>query len=253
MKLFRADLHIHTVLSPCGDLEMSPRQIVSVAKERNLDIIGITDHNTTKHCALTRKLGMEIGVFVLMGAEVTTKEEAHCLTFFETEAQLADFEIYLQTYLPEIPNDTDKFGYQIQVDAEEMIVYEEPKFLPSALNQNLEQVEKKVHALHGLFIPAHINKSKFSIPAQLGFIPFDLLIDAVEISRHTTQSAYISDNKYLAGKTFIQNSDAHCIEQIAETYCFLDMEEPSFSEIKRALANQQGRRVILKETDTAAT
>jgi 3',5'-nucleoside bisphosphate phosphatase len=82
MKTFRADLHIHTVLSPCGDLDMSPGNIVSEAVNKGLDIIGITDHNTTRHCNLIKRMAEEKGIFVMQGAEITTKEEVHCLAFF---------------------------------------------------------------------------------------------------------------------------------------------------------------------------
>ena len=34
MKRFKADLHIHSCLSPCGDLDMSPRTIVEKGLER---------------------------------------------------------------------------------------------------------------------------------------------------------------------------------------------------------------------------
>jgi len=91
MEFFRADLHIHTVLSPCGDLEMSPGNIVSEAAFKGLDIIGITDHNTTRHCDLIARLGSEKGIFVMQGAEVTTKEEVHCLAFFENTDTLKKF------------------------------------------------------------------------------------------------------------------------------------------------------------------
>ncbi len=62
MQLYKADLHIHTVLSPCGDLDMSPQEIIRLAKERGLDIIGISDHNTTKHAPLAKKCGEQAGV-----------------------------------------------------------------------------------------------------------------------------------------------------------------------------------------------
>jgi PHP family Zn ribbon phosphoesterase len=241
---FKADLHIHTLLSPCGDLDMTPDEIVRVAKERGLDIIGITDHNTTKHGKLAKKYGDEAGIFVLMGAEVTTKEEAHCLAFFETEKELDNFEAFLQENLPNISNDVDKFGYQVQIDEEQNVVYEEPKFLPSAINKTIEEVEQKVHDLNGLFIPAHIDKPKFSIPSQLGFIPFDLKIDAVEISHNTTQENYLLKNKYLKQKTFIQSSDSHYIDQIGSSYCCFNMEGLSFDEIRLALRGKQERSVV---------
>ena len=69
---FKADMHIHSVLSPCGDLELSPTAIVAKAKERGMDIIGLTDHNSTLNADVTRRLGEKVGLHVLMGAEVTT-------------------------------------------------------------------------------------------------------------------------------------------------------------------------------------
>ena len=240
---YKADLHIHTLLSPCGDLDMTPSEIVRLAKERGLDIIGITDHNTTKHGRLAREYGQQAGIYVLTGVEITTKEEAHCLAFFDSDADLDTFEIYLQENLPDIPNNPQKFGYQVQIDREENIIYEEPKFLPSAISKTVEEVAEKVHTLNGLFIPAHIDRPKFSIPSQLGFIPFDLNVDAVEISCHTTQASYLSKNKYLQQKTFIQSSDAHYPDQIGSVYCFFNIENLSFKEIKWALHQKDGRSV----------
>ena len=102
MNTYRADLHIHTVLSPCGDLDISPTRIIEKAREKGLDIIGITDHNSTRHCSLIRELAQPAGIFVLMGAEVTTREEVHCLSFFENDDQLSEFQAYLEQHLPHV-------------------------------------------------------------------------------------------------------------------------------------------------------
>ncbi|WP_461631815.1 PHP domain-containing protein [Labilibaculum euxinus] len=247
MKVFRADLHTHTVLSPCGDLEMSPVNIVRIAKERGVDILGITDHNSTLHAALIRQLAEKEGIMVMMGAEVTTKEEVHCLCFFETEHLLSDFQIYLDQYLPKIPNDTKYFGYQVVVNEEEEIVQEIENLLISGLNQGINEVEQKVHELQGLFIPAHINKTQNSIISQLGFLPTDLKVDALEISMHTTKDEFLSKNKYLKGYTFIQSSDAHYIDNIGNVCSQFTMEDASFSEIRKALRGEEGRTVELEK------
>ncbi|PKQ64970.1 histidinol-phosphatase [Labilibaculum filiforme] len=247
MKVFRADLHTHTVLSPCGDLEMSPVNIVRAAKERGLDILGISDHNSTLHATLIKQLAQKEGIMVLMGAEVTTKEEVHCLCFFETEDLLSEFQIYLDRYLPKIPNDTKYFGYQVVVNEEEEIVQEIDNLLISGLSQGINEIEQKVHELKGLFIPAHINKTQNSIISQLGFLPTDLNVDALEISMHITKEEFLSKNKYLKGYTFIQSSDAHYIENIGNVCTKFTMKEASFSEIKKALKGEDGRIVELEE------
>ena len=73
VECFKADLHIHTCLSPCGHLEMSPRKIVESALERGLDIIAITDHNDPQRASL-REIGDELGLYVVAGCEVNTQE-----------------------------------------------------------------------------------------------------------------------------------------------------------------------------------
>ena len=245
MKTFRVDLHTHTVLSPCGDLEMSPVNIVKKAKERGIDIIGISDHNSTLHAPLVKELAAKEGIVVMMGAEVTTKEEVHCLCFFETEDNLTVFQKYLEEYLPHIPNDNDKFGYQVVVNEEEEIVDEVEWLLISAISQSIDQLEQKVHELDGLFIPAHINKMQDSIVSQLGFIPFDLNVDALELTRHISKEAFLKKNAYLKDKTFIKSSDAHCIDLVGDIYTEFLLKEASFNEVKMALRNEEGRTVNL--------
>jgi PHP family Zn ribbon phosphoesterase len=239
MNIYKADLHIHTVLSPCGDLEMSPLNIIRKAKEKGIDIIGITDHNSTKHCELVEKIGKANGVFVLKGAEVTTKEEVHCLAFFDNIRTLNEFQLYLELNLPDTPNNPEKFGYQVVVDENENIIENVEKLLISALGQSIDQIEKKVHQLGGIFIPAHVNRSKNSLISQLGFVPSNLKVEALEISKHITKEEFLMKNQYLKNYTFIQSSDAHFIENIGDAFTTLTLEELSFAEIKRYFSTNQ--------------
>lgn len=244
MKDFKADLHIHTVLSPCGSLEMSPRNIVQEALKKNLDIIGITDHNSTRQCQVVYQEAQKAGLTVYTGVEVTTKEEVHCLAFFETFDILNAFQQYIDQHMPDIMNDTDLFGYQIVVDESENIVYEEPKLLISAISQGIDQVEAEVHRLDGIFIPAHVNRSRFGLVGQLGFVPPDLKADAFELSKHISTEAFLEKFSYLRERTFIRNSDAHQPELIGESFTTLKMESTAFSEFRQAIAGVNGRRVM---------
>lgn len=243
MQSYKADLHIHTVLSPCGDLEMSPINIIAKAKERGLDCIGITDHNSTRHAKLTQTLGKENGIFVVMGAEVTSREEAHCLCFFEDEEKLELFELWLEEKLMKIPLDEDKFGYQLVVNTQEEIIDQMPYLLINAIEADLDQIYTKVKSLNGIFIPAHINKAANSLTSQLGFVPPDIKADALEISRHITKTAFIRRNAYLKKFQFIQSSDAHYIDDIGTTYCNLIMKELNFEEFRLAIQGKEGRYI----------
>ena len=243
MQIYRADLHTHTLLSPCGSLEMSPRTIVDTAAERHLDIIGITDHNSTRHCKVIHKLAAELNIAVLCGAEVTSREEVHCLAFMPDFERLDQFENYLQEHLQDFPNDPEAFGDQIQVDENEDIIYQEERLLIMAIDQDIDEIERQVHALGGIFIPAHINRPAFGLISQLGFVPPDLNYDALELSRHITTENFKKTYPELADKTFIRSSDAHFVEDIGRCHTKFYLEQPTFNEIRLALQNAQGRYV----------
>lgn len=238
---FKADLHIHTVLSPCGDLEMSPTAIVARALERGLDMIAISDHNTTRQVKVAQRVGRQKGLFVLGGVEVTSQEEAHCLCFFENDGQLDEFQCFLDAHLPPIPNDEDRFGYQLIVDENEEIVGEEPYHLLNAIDVDIDGIYDEVHRIGGLFVPAHVNKGTTSLMSQLGFVPPDLRADGIEINKFTTRDEFVKKFAYLKRFGFITDSDAHFINNVGDVYNVIYMEHRSFAEFAKALHGEDGR------------
>lgn len=242
MNTYRADLHMHTVLSPCAGLDMSPRNIVATAAARQLDIIGITDHNSTYHCALITKIAMEYGILVMMGAEVTTREEVHCLVFFETQGQLTHFQGYLDQHLQIVKNDPELFGYQLIVDENETILRQEDRLLINALDVTLEQLETEVHQHDGLFIPAHVDKSRFSISSQLGFLPSGIPVDAFEVVGINHLAEIFPNASHFGSATLLSGSDAHSLDQLGIRYSEILMEEKSFPALRNALQNSQNTK-----------
>ena len=148
MNQYRADLHIHTVLSPCGDLDMSPKTIVHKALDKGLDIIAITDHNTTRMCEAVAGYGAQLGLTVLFGTEVTTSEEVHCICLFKDGITAAIFQIFLDERLPNIANNVEWFGHQVQVDEDENIIYSEPKLLINALRAGIVEIVITSYSIH---------------------------------------------------------------------------------------------------------
>ncbi len=245
MNDYRADLHIHTLLSPCADLEMTPANIVRKAKKSGLKIVGITDHNSTKNALLVKKLAQEEGIFVLTGAEVTTREEVHCLAFFEFESQLEQFQQFLDKYKTVIPNPDGHFGYQPVIDENENILELVPYYLPAALKKGIVEIQHSVELLNGIFIPAHVDRSFAGLFAQLGFIPPGLKFDAMGISRYSSEKDVRKHYVLEKEITLICNSDAHYLQQIGEIYTLFHLNEISFSEVKMALNQKDGRYVKL--------
>ena len=222
---------------------MSPSAIVERALARGLDMIAISDHNTTRQVKVTQKIGRERGLFVLAGVEVTTQEETHCLCYFGNEEQMDAFQTFLDAHLPPIPLDEDRFGYQLIVDENDEIVGDEPYFLLNAIDVDIDGIYDEVHRLGGLFVPAHINKGTTSLMSQLGFVPPDLRADGLEINFRTTKAEQLKKFAYLKRFNFITDSDAHFIDNVGDVYNLVYMEHRTFDEFAKALHGEDGRYI----------
>lgn len=244
MNTFRADIHIHSVLSPCGSLEMSPMNIVNESLRKGLDIIAVCDHNHTGNTHLTRELGQDKGLWVILGVEVCTREEVHCLVFFDTQIQLRAFQEYIDCYLPKIQNDSTNLGHQVIVDHKENIVTEIEHSLYPGIDKGISEIEEFVHELGGMFVPAHVDRKTNGIFNQLGFFPEDLNADAVEIFRNTNRQQFYSEHPELDKYQLLKNSDAHYIEDIGRVSSKFLLQTRSFGEFKMALKAQEGRGII---------
>lgn len=238
----KADLHIHTVLSPCASLDMSPAKIVKAAKAKGLGMIGITDHNSTLQCRITYKLAQEAGIFALIGAEVTSIEEVHNLCFFENFDQLDSFQEFIEKKQPKVKHG-DLLGAQVVVDENELILEEIEHYLGMALNAGIDEIEEKVHELGGIYIPAHINRGRFGLISQLGFVPHDIKADGLEVFNRLPATDVLEKYPYLKSFSLLKNSDSHVPETIGMYYSTFYVNELSFNEIKMALHKENGRNV----------
>ena len=88
--IFKADLHIHSVLSPCGDLEMSPSAIIAEAKSKGLNIIGISDHNSTRNALVASKLDRK-RCFCFVRCQLQQKKST-AFVFMPDENTLLEFQ-----------------------------------------------------------------------------------------------------------------------------------------------------------------
>ena len=240
LKEFYADLHIHTCLSPCADLEMSPKNIVKEAKKKGLHFIGICDHNSAENVLAVKKIGKREKVSVIGGMEVTSREEVHILALFDEDQRLQSLQEIIYKKLHGT-NDERLYGDQLVVNEEDEVIDFNKKLLIGATEIPLYEVVDLIHQLDGLAIASHIDREGFSIIGQLGFIPEDLSLDAVEII-----DASQKDRIFL-GKDFpmVVSSDAHFLEDIGKARtCFL-MEKVTIEELKKSFKKEAGRRIIL--------
>jgi PHP family Zn ribbon phosphoesterase len=222
--VFKFDLHIHSCLSPCGDLDASPRAIARAAKAAGLDGIMLADHNSSRNSPALAEACRREGLRCLFGMEITTAEEAHCLAVFDTLEQAAAMTERCYAALPKRVNQPEVFGYQAVVDADDNVEELEWRLLGAPTRLPLRDAGERVHGLGGLFIAAHIDRPVFSVTSQLGGLAGDEGFDAVELSRHADVAVW---GARTAGLPFIRSSDAHYVADIGAIWS--EAELPDFS------------------------
>lgn len=221
------DLHIHSVLSPCGEEEMTPNNIVNMALLKEIDYIAVTDHNTAKNLPAVLAVAKEIGegICILPGIEVTTKEEAHILAYFPTLEGALELDEMLYQHLPEVINRKEMFGPQYIIDENDEIIGEVDKLLISATDIGVDQLWETVTSIGGVIVPAHIDRKSYSIIASLGFVPPELAIKTCEISKGETVENVLKKYQFFRTYQFIHGSDAHQLEDMAEREYFIELED----------------------------
>jgi 3',5'-nucleoside bisphosphate phosphatase len=244
LKQYRADLHIHTCLSPCASLDLSPRRIIERARTERLDLIAVTDHNTAKNVRPVMQLGEQAGLTVLPGMEVQTREEIHLLALFPEGNSIALWDEEVSRHLPDVKNDPEVFGDQPIVDVEGNILRFEERLLINSLDLSLEEVKRRVEGWGGLIIPSHFDKGSYSLISQLGLIPPDLDLDALEMSRGTEFRPQGISAAPGPAIPRIVSSDAHEPMDIGSAYTVFLLAEPTLEELRRALRGQTGRRIV---------
>lgn len=224
MKL-RYDLHLHSCLSPCGDTDMTPNNIVGMAKLLGYDIIALTDHNSCLNTPAAMEAGRRQGLTVVPGMELCTREEAHVICLFPTvEAALA-FGGWVQEHSPDIRNRPEIFGEQLVLDEEDRIVGKEEKLLIAAADIGVYEVLPLVRRYGGTAFPAHVDKDSYSITASLGGIPPEIGFTCAELSPRADRKRVMEMYPELSALRLLQDSDAHYLENMPDAGPVLNLEE----------------------------
>ncbi len=230
------DLHIHSCLSPCGDDDMTPGNIVGMAAIMGLDVIALTDHNSCKNCAPMMAHAEAFGLIGIPGMEINTSEEVHVVCLFPSLVKAMEFDAYVHERLMPFPNNESIFGKQQICDAKDEIVGIEPYLLINTVDISFDELWDVVHGFSGVMIPAHIEKEANSLLYNLGFIPPDSKFQVVEIKNKNRVQALKEEHNYLEKCRVLHSSDAHYLQDIQEAVEFLEVEERSIEGVLNALS-----------------
>ncbi len=218
---YAIDLHIHSALSPCADDDMTPNNIVNMSILKGLDIISITDHNSCDNIEAVIEVAGD-DILVIPGMEVQSREEVHLLCYFSCLASIFKFDRIIRQRLPLIPNDPHIFGNQYIIDHLDNIIDIRDELLLVSVDMTVEEIIAAVEELDGVVIPAHVDRTSYSILSQLGFVPPDLKLPTLEISKLSSV-----DKLNLKEFNYIMSSDAHHLGEILERKMLVDLDEPT--------------------------
>jgi PHP family Zn ribbon phosphoesterase len=240
LKTYLAELHVHTVLSPCGDIEMIPPLIIEEVISKGINLIAITDHNASANVGAVQRAALESDLAVLPGMELQTREEVLVMCLFDTLEQAAALQARVDAALPRVKNNVDFFGEQFVVDETGEFIRSEEKLLLTSTNLTINDAWQLVTSLGGLMIPAHVDRKAFGLLAILGFVPEEIPFEALEISRFWKPVDVVLKYPQLAHYPLIQSGDVHYLHEFLGVNEFI-IESPTIAEIRLALRQQDGR------------
>ena len=224
MKRYYYDLHLHSCLSACADNDQTPFNIAGMAKLSGLDIIALTDHNTTANCPTFFLACEEYGLVAIGGMELTTSEDIHVVCLFRTLGDAMAFGEEVDAHRTKIKNKKEIFGEQYLIGENDEVIGEDPYLLSVATDISIEDVADYVFKYNGICFPAHIDRESYSVSAVLGAFPTHLPFSAFELHDGTREREF-RERYGLENKIMLSSSDAHTLEDIRDGEYYITLED----------------------------
>ncbi|SFK02448.1 TIGR00375 family protein [Halobacillus dabanensis] len=251
MSSYFVDLHIHVgrdwngkPVKITGSKNLTLTNIVKEASRRKgLDMVGVIDAQSPavqeeiKHLIRIGKAEELSGggirfedTVLILGSEIEVYDAScsgpvHLLCYFPTLENMEHFSAWLAEKMKNVSLSSQRFY------------------------GTARELQQYVKEHDGLFIPAHMFtpfKSLYGkgVRKTLREVLDPELIDAVELglSSDTDMANSVGE---LSPYTYVTNSDAHSLGNLAREYQKIQMEELTFEELRQALHEQEGRRVLV--------
>lgn len=244
LRVYRTDLHVHTCLSPCGELEMTPQAIVQTCQAKKLQVIAVSDHNSAQNISGVHNAAQGKGITVLAGMEVTTAEEVHVLAIFDSEKQALELQDIVYAHLLPGKNDEDLFGIQVISNEKDEVEGVVDRLLIGGTTLPLNDVIDIIHQKEGLAIASHIDRESYSLLGQLGMIPDELKADALEVSARGSIPEIRQNVRGADRYPLITSSDSHRLKDIGKAFTCFYLGAPTVNEIRKAFQNRDGRMIL---------
>lgn len=241
------DLHLHSCLSPCGDMDMTPNNLVNMAKLLGLDVIALTDHNTCLNCEAAMKVGDSIGLTVIPGMELTTAEDIHAVCLFPALENALAFGEYVDSNRIKVKNKAHIYGRQVIMNEDDEEIGEIEHLLLPASFIGISDAYAKVREYGGVCYPAHIDRDSLSILSVLGEIDPACGFKTAELADISRLDALRQQHPILNDMNIITCSDAHYLENMRDAQNTLELPALTREAVIRFLDNRPLPRSIHPE------
>lgn len=235
MNRYPYDFHVHSCLSPCGDNDMTPNNLVQMALISGCEILALTDHNTCRNAPAAIEAGERYGLLVIPGMELCTSEESHVVCLFETLEGALAFDRYVYDHMPHVPNRPEIFGDQKILNGEDEQVGEEENLLLVSSFISVDQVVPLTAEYGGTAFPAHVNRDSYSVIASLGALPPEAGFTAAEVTRDCDLETFQKLHPELSDLRIFRSSDSHYLETLAGEPWTVSLREKSVSAVLDAV------------------
>jgi energy-coupling factor transporter ATP-binding protein EcfA2 len=244
-RFLKVDLQVHTPADPQfpGDEPKDAnarralaREYLGAARQRGIDAIGVTEHNDVSWIDDLRYAANGLGLHLLPGFEVETKEGIHVLCLFDPETKVARLEEFL---------------VQLGLTAEKRA----PRRYQVAANRDLPDLLDFIQdGCGGICIAAHIEsdkgllvavresarvsawKTRGLLAAQISRPPHEITSGNGRIIRGE-EPIYERDRKL----AYVLTSDARSPETIGTTWTWIKMDEVGVEGLRQAFLDPGSR------------
>ncbi len=248
--LYVCDLHVHIGRSTSGrpvkitaarDLTFE-NIAIECARRKGIDVVGVVDCASPPVLDDIRELvdsgqmveqpggGLRYGddVSVILGAEFETYEEgggqSHHVSYFPTVDALAAFSAEMSAHVTNM------------------------ELSSQACRMPARELMTLASQFGAIFVPAHCftpHRSPYgSCVDRLAEMFGDAWAHIPAIELGLSADSFLADRiSELAPKSFLSNSDAHSLPKIGREYNIIEMQAPTFDELRMALLRENGRRV----------
>ncbi len=229
MNRYYYDFHIHSCLSPCADNDMTPNNIAGMGALAGLNIMALTDHNSSRNCPAFFAAAKKNGIIPIAGMELTTAEDIHVVCLFERLDDALRFNDEVDRRRIRFKNRTDIFGDQLLTDENDEVIGVEEDLLPNATQITVEDVPALVEAFNGIAFPAHIDRDANGIVTVLGVFPEDSGFRLAELHDAEKAEEYRARFPVLQGMRMLSGSDAHFLWDIRDGQNYFDLDDEPYS------------------------